>query len=321
MIPNPHCALWEKSWSFGWLDSLETVQQILVQISGGLGNQMFQYAAGRALALRLNAELKLDLSWFADMQGCTQRRYMLDAFKLPAAIADREECLRLIWAEESYWSRLKRFCLRRPRVHADSFVAEPHFAYWPGFESIASDACLAGYWQNEQYFKAVEERIRQDFTFPPLPAHCEEIAERLRQDPASVAVHVRRGDYCRDPHTNTVHGLCDQEYYRAALALLADHAGAQLSLFLFSDEPDWLRDNFDTQGIPATIADFPEHVDAPWHDMHLMTLCRYHIIANSSFSWWGAWLARRDSVFAPRRWFADPVKMADNPAPDRWMLL
>lgn len=298
-----------------------TTPLVITHLRGGLGNQMFQYAAGRALALRIGAEPRLDLSCYAleDEKG-SPRPYMLNVFpNIRMATATRQECERLIYTRRGLLDVL----LRRPRHHAASYVAEPHFDYWDGFERLAVPAYLFGYWQNELYFNTVADTIRRDFSFPPLASGAaEETAVRIRAACNAVAVHVRRGDYATNPVAHGFHGLCPPEYYYKAFGAVATHVEAEPETFVFSDDPAWVRKHFDTRGFPTTIIDFPEHADKPWHDMHLMSLCKHHIIANSSFSWWGAWLADSGVLtYAPRRWFAEESKAADNPAPDRWMLL
>jgi hypothetical protein len=286
---------------------------------------MFQYAAGRALALRLGVELKLDISWFSSIPAeDTPRLYMLgEAFSVSAAIADREECDKLRPRKAHSAMRFLRHLFKRARPHAGFFIVEPCYAYWAGFGNIVSPAYLNGYWQNECYFKAVEGTIRQDFSFLELlSGEGKAVARRIVAEPNAVSVHVRRGDYASNPKTYRNHGLCSQEYYRRALTTVASKSGGDLGLFFFSDDPSWVHEHFDCLGFPAHFVDFQEHVSAPWHDMHLMSLCKHHIIANSSFSWWGAWLAGKGGVTcAPRQWFAATEKKNDNSSPGDWILL
>jgi hypothetical protein len=295
---------------------------VICKLYGGLGNQMFQYAAGRALSLRHCVPLKLDLSWFSSIveEGATQRQYMLNkAFGVTNAVASPEECALLKWRKETLFEQLVRGMLRRPKSHAGTYISEPHYAYWPRFENSVVPAYLFGYWQNERYFIEAQDQIRRDFTFPPLPIETEGVASSIRQSSEPVAIHVRRGDYESNPHTNAIHGLCPSSYYRTALKTVAAATGKPLLLFIFSDDPEWVRNNFDTLGFPVTVVDFPAHRDEPWHDMHLMSLCKHHIIANSSFSWWGAWLAERGGIVcAPKHWFADENRKDDSPVPERW---
>ena len=294
-------------------------QAVITSLMGGLGNQMFQYAAGRTLALRLGVPLKLDFSWFSSIARRDARRaYMLNSFSnMREVAATKKEIKNLVYSPRRLHDRL----LFRSRRYAASYVTEPHYRYWEGFEQINSPVYLFGYWQNESYFRSAAYAIRRDFMFPPLPAGpSEEMAGRIQSSNNAVAVHIRRGDYVSNPKTNKFHGLCTPEYYSKALAKVLSLAGGEAELFLFSDDPAWVKEHFDTQGLAANVIFFPNHLASPWHDMHLMSLCTHHIIANSSFSWWGAWLSEKDGVVcAPERWFAAPGKQNDTPVPARWI--
>jgi len=295
---------------------------VIARLMGGLGNQMFQYAAGRALALRLGLTLKLDLSWFADMEGCTPREYMLHAFPIAAEEAGPEEIDSIAHCKQHILAKL----LRRPKRRGRHYITEPSYNYWPGFTYLAAPIYLDGYWQQEQYFADIADVIRRDFSFPSFD--CQEatdLAEEIASSPKAVCVHIRRGDYAANPATNQFHGLCSPAYYEKALQTLAAKLGSALKLFLFTDDPAWVRRNFDTQGYPATVVDFLEHQAKPWHDMHLMSLGAHHVLANSSFSWWGAWLAEGKNkgglTIAPERWFAVENRRNDTPVPARWITL
>jgi hypothetical protein len=295
---------------------------IVTRLTGGLGNQMFQYAAGRALALRLGVPLKLDISWFAEMSTDTPREYMLHAFPIAAAEARHEEIESVAYCKRPFLSKV----LRRPKQRSAYYIREPSFSYWPGFTALAAPAYLAGYWQQEQYFSDIADVIRRDFAFPPFNSpEAAELAAEIASSPDAVCVHIRRGDYVTSPVTSQYHGVCAPAYYEKALQMLAAKLGSALRLFLFTDEPVWVREHFDTRGYPATVIDFPEHQDKPWHDMHLMSLGAHHVIANSSFSWWGAWLAdgtdRGGITIAPERWFALEDKQHDTPVPSRWITI
>jgi len=278
---------------------------IVTELKGGLGNQMFQYAAGRALSLRLGRPLTLDLSWFDQHAEETSRRYALDAFPIEASrtsVAPSEATKPSATLLRRIAGRINSRWDRRRGVVVD----EPHWHYWDGFERIAGPAHLRGYWQSPRYFEAVAAAIRGDFSFPQLPSdQSRDLAARISQAACAVAVHVRRGDYVGDPHIAAIHGgCCSAAYYGRALEQLAGAYGP-LDLFVFSDEPNWVKTNFDTHGHQAVVVDIASHKEASYHDMHLMTLSRHHVIANSSFSWWGAWLGRvpEGSVIAPKTWF------------------
>ena len=290
---------------------------IIVRIMCGLGNQMFEYAAGRALALRLGAELKLDAAWFDNKREITPRKYALDIFPLQVSQATRRESEALRFIPRSFIDKI----LFRPARNAPSYLREPHFQYWPAVENIRASAYLDGHWQSERYFADHADVIRRDFTFPSLPEDSETsaLAENIRRTPNATAVHVRRGDYAVLPSELKFHGLCPPEYYRDALDAVSARAGNDIRLFIFSDEPDWVRRQFDCSGKKATVVDCPGHGAEPWRDMFLMSLCRHHVIANSSFSWWGAWLADTDGVVcAPSAWFADAAMDTRDLCPPSW---
>lgn len=281
---------------------------------------MFQYAAGRALSARFGLELKLDISWFDDMSGCTPRRFLLDIFPLSVKFATEQECRRLIWREESFIAKVFRKITKRPRLHAATYFSEPCVLGATALDASAG-AYLYGYWQLEEYFAAAADIVRKDFQFPALPSGASEALLRaIKSSPDSTAVHIRRGDYLSDAITNAEHGVCSQNYYSAAISLVASQSSSP-HLYLFSDEPEWTRAHFDTFGFPATVVDLHSS-DAGHHDMHLMSRCRHHIIANSSFSWWGAWLSANSGLIcAPKRWFATNRKENITPVPERWITL
>ena len=289
---------------------------IIVKIMGGLGNQMFQYAAGRALALRLNEELKLDYSWFTSVGSDTYRIPMLDIFPIEAKYANAEEVNRVIYKRQNIYQKMKG-----KKQYTSSYIAEPSYEYWSGFTALTSPAYLLGYWQNEKYFSSVSAIIRQDFLFPEFScSDAKSMAAKIEASPCPVCIHIRRGDYVENPVTNQYHGVCPLEYYEKAIQIIVDKNSVSPELFLFSDDPVWVRNNFKTLGCFFEIMDIMQHKNMPYHDMHLMSLCKHHIIANSSFSWWGAWLSGGDGiVIAPKRWFTEKNVRQYTPSVASWM--
>ena len=278
---------------------------------------MFQYALGKTLALRYGAELVLDIFWFSDMGESTPRHYMLDAFSVADRFATKDEIMRLSRTSNS----LVRKIFRKLSLASTQYIKEPHYAYWAGIENISPPVLLKGYWQNELYFNQKPDVIRKVFSFPDFPTHqAKVLAEQITACPNAVSVHLRRGDYVSNSKVNQHHGLCSPEYYATAMRFLRENIAGDLHLFIFSDEPDWAKAHFSTPGFPSQVVDFPEFQTTPWHDMHLMSLCKHHIIANSSFSWWGAWLSGDQGVIcAPKVWVASEGRANDSPVPDRWV--
>jgi hypothetical protein len=290
---------------------------VYTSLSGGLGNQMFQYAAGRALALRRNSRLRLDISAFASYD--LHRAFELQRiFACPAEIASASDVEQLLgWQSLPVFRRLMAHptfaSLRR-----DAFAVEPHFHYWPGINKVPQDCYLFGYWQSEKYFLDQAPTIRADFAFStPMSSKNKKIADTMAHGNA-VSLHVRRGDFANNPHTHAIHGLCTPDYYRAAIRYMAEQIENPL-FFIFSDDMNWVKDQLK----PDFPCQYVEHnIGAEsYNDLRLMSLCRHHIIANSSFSWWGAWLAANPSkiVIAPKQWFQNARHDTSDLIPDRWI--
>jgi hypothetical protein len=290
---------------------------IISKLCGGIGNQMFQYATGRALSVRLGSPLLLDLSWFEEMTGCTPRDYELGAYELRADTATPRDLASFAVKEGGL---LRRLTGRDNR--AGRRIEEPLFRYWPGFETLTGDVHLVGYWQSEKYFKEIRSTLQRDFSVArKSTGKNRELADRIGATSA-VSLHVRRGDYVDREETSRFHGTCSIEYYAKSIDYLASRV-ASPHLFVFSDDPGWARDNI-AASCPVTVVD---HNDASTshEDLRLMSLCRHHIIANSSFSWWGAWLCQNPDkiLIAPERWFANEEKngQTDDLIPEGWVRL
>lgn len=287
------------------------MKKITVKIYGGLGNQMFQYAAGRALSLRHRVLLYLDISWFNQKHEHTIiRTYQLGIFKnITSKVQNKSSLL-----YKDLNARIRKYWPFSRTVH------EPHFSYWPGFFEITPPVTLDGYWQCEKYFMGFQKEIRHDFTFPLLPEKARQVVTQIAETPESVSIHIRRGDYVNNPLTQAFHGNLQQDYYSNALQVIKNACG-KTRLFIFSDDPQWVRENFDCCGHDAIIVDLA-FLNAPYHDMHLMSLCKHHIVANSSFSWWGAWLGTQQGItIAPQAWFADTGTDTSDICPSTWIRL
>ncbi len=280
--------------------------RIITRLQGGLGNQLFQYAAARSLALRLGTRIEFDLS---ALNSDKKRRFELCAFRFPSTVRT-----------VSYMDGHRRITVIEWLDRID-VVREKHFEFDAEMEKISPRRSihLIGYWQTERYFKSAEPQIRSDLEFiqPPDGPNRDMLA-RI-QAVNAVSVHFRRGDYVNEKHTAAFNGVPSLQYYhRAVTEILATCADAKL--FVFSDDPQWVRQNFHPPA-PVTIVDI-NTPDQPTADLRLMAACRHHILANSSFSWWGAWLnpdpAKR--VFAPNRWFLPDYNTIDL-LPSGWRTL
>lgn len=285
---------------------------VIVRLMGGLGNQLFQYAAGRALAHRHGVALKLDLASFA---ASTLRRYALDAFNITAGIATAEEVARLY--PHTLAGRVRRRLELLLPTHRRRYYREPRGRRNTGPVRLGPDVYLHGYWQSEKQFESIAPLLRKELTLRDGQGFERQPLVQAVDGGDSVSLHVRRGDYVSAPRTAAVHGTCSLAYYRAALAAIETRL-PRPRLFVFSDEPGWARAELDL-GHPTTHVSGGGLSDA--EELLLMSRCRHHVIANSSFSWWGAWLdARPDAiVVAPRRWFADPSRPTRDLLPPAWL--
>lgn len=291
---------------------------VISQILGGLGNQMFQYAAGRALSLATQQPFLLDLRGFetyALHQGFEIERVFAAPVK-PANAADMRAILG--WRAGKLTHKvLKR--IKSPLLRGPLLAIEPHFNYWSGLRAGGAPRYMMGYWQSEKYFKDFEQTIRADFSFKtPLTGQNLETAVRM-QGCQSVSLHVRRGDYVTHAQTAKILNVCSLTYYRNAITHIAERL-SKCRFFVFSDDLQWVRDNLEIP-FPADYIDVNRGMRS-YIDMQLMSLCRHHIIANSSFSWWGAWL-NPDSdkmVIAPSKWFRNGLDDSDL-IPPQWIRL
>jgi hypothetical protein len=288
---------------------------IISRISCGLGNQMFQYAVGRAISIERGTSLKLDISNFANYnphQGFELERI----FNYKAEIAGEADVRDILgW---QYSSFIRQILSRRSMAafRRKGFIIAPHFHYWPEIYNAPRDCYLVGWWQSEKYFQKRASVIRADFTFKPsLTNRNAEIAEKIARVNA-VSLHVRRGDYVSNPEF----GLCPPTYYDAAIKYIAERVETPC-FFIFSDDIDWVRANLKINHKCCHVDH--NHGSESYNDMRLMSLCRHHIIANSSFSWWGAWLnpSTKKIVIAPKRWFKAIPENTDDVFAKGWVTL
>lgn len=276
---------------------------IIVRIMGGLGNQMFQYAAGRRLAAIHGTTLKLDLSDFKNYQ---LHDYGLSAFKIKEVLATPEEIQILKEPDSGSFKKKLKKLLRRPSKMGITHIQEKQYHFNPEILRLPDPVYLDGYWQSEKYFSEMAEVIKDEFTVKsPQTGRNRELAQQIASC-ESVSLHVRRGDYVTDKKTNTIHGTCDLDYYAQCIA----HLGQRVPhpcFFIFSDDPDWAEKNIRLT-FPATCIGH-NGPQKNYEDLRLMSQCRHHIIANSSFSWWGAWLGQQQGTlsYAPKRWFNSPA--------------
>ena len=281
---------------------------IITRLFGGAGNQLFQYATGRALADRLCVPLALDRRYVGDAM---ERGDCFEHFQ--NARFEEAPCLPPSKMDGAVRYGLWRLLGRSPSLHR-----ERGLGFDPTFFDLPDDSYLHGYWQSEKYFGPDPARLRADLTMTtPLDVANAAVADRIGKTAMPVSVHVRRGDYM----SSGAYAACTADYYRIAVARLQGRSDTPLTAFVFSNDPAWAADNLDL-GIERVVVDVnDEH--AGHFDMHLMSLCTHHVIANSTFSWWGAWLNPDPdkTVIAPKNWFADPRLANPDLIPESWITL
>jgi len=290
---------------------------VIVRLTGGLGNQMFQYAAGRALADRLGAELLLDTRAFAHTlarNAYTRRAYALAPFKLRSRLATAADLKNWpLWVVE-IGMRLR---LVRPLFHRWHF--ESGIAYDPSILTLREPVCLVGYWQSERYFIDTADSIRADFTLRQALAGANAGLLDLARAGHSVGLHVRRGDFVSLSDAAQLHGLCSVDYYRRAIALVRERCPG-CRFLVFSDDGEWARAELPLDPSAVFVTG---NEQCPEQDLALMSACKHHIIANSSFSWWAGWLgySPEQIVIAPAPWYASAKLDARDLAVSRWQYI
>jgi hypothetical protein len=288
---------------------------IISKITSGLGNQLFQYALGRHLALQADTSLWFDLRYFHQEYATdTVRKFKLDRFNIDYKLLDTSA-----WQWAAKATRLLPGRSLRPLIET-RYEADFHFD--PAVVRPAAPlTILWGFWQSERYFSESAAQIRQELTFNrPLGKSFLDFQQKIKAANVPISVHVRRGDYVTHPEFSQSFGFVGLEYYQKALSHLQSRF-PDATLFFFSDDPDWVRANIKTDQPHVFVQN--NGPDADVDDLQLMSLCRHHVIANSSFSWWGAWLDPHPDnvVIAPQRWFANKPWDTKDLIPSSWLRL
>jgi hypothetical protein len=303
---------------------------IIVKLLGGLGNQMFQYAAGLALASARRTVLKLDVSWFRELgEHEGHNRYSLGCFNICEQFATSEEIDRI---KGSPLTRIESFSARLARTlhlyrYANSlslpgapFVQKEPADFDPVLLEQPDNTYLDGMWQSPRYFESIKGLLQMHFSFRyPVTPTVDRVIHRIRDSP-SAALHFRRGDYVRNPEFNRINGVVRLQYYYEAIQRILAR-DPRTKFYIFSDDIESVRSEF----APTAPHEFVD-VTEPWHawdKIRMMSACDHIAIANSTFSWWAAWLnhSPKRLVIAPDPWFAQPPGGRCDIIPDAWLKL
>jgi len=292
---------------------------VITKLKGGLGNQMFQYAFGRAIACIHGVPLKLDLTWFRNTGNDTPRKYELNHFNVMEMFASNEE-IKEVLKERKFINKVSRVGKSLVPFSWRSYVSETNPKFDENKLNLRSNVYLEGVWWNERYFKSIETLIKKEFQLKDRSDETNmSIAEKI-SSVNSIGIHVRRGDYVSNQKANEYHGLCSLDYYLKAIAEI-ERKVMEPHFFLFSDDPQWLKDNLKIKSSASHV--IHNSPNRGYEDLKLMSLCKHNIIANSSFSWWAAWLnANPDKIiYAPSKWSNNGALKSKDCLPEHWITI
>lgn len=279
---------------------------------GGLGNQMFQYSTAKALALVSKQKLILDVNM---LNQDSLRSYDLGIFDNITEEIASETLRNQLFPKRNLLSRKR---VKQATIH---HYKEQHFNFDQRFLQLSGDNYLEGYFQSEQYFLHEEQKIRHSFNFPALRHHSTINDLKKINSTLSVSVHFRRGDYIQNPKVTNYHGICSDIYYLQSMRCI-QKAHPKAHFFIFSDDIEWVKQqSFLKEFDHSLIENLTEKKD--WEDMLLMSQCKHNITANSSFSWWGAWLNsyQDKKIISPKNWFNDKAVNTSTLIPTTWVQL
>jgi len=296
---------------------------IILSLFGGLGNQMFQYACGKAIAMKLGVELKLDVSLVVDRtprENFTYRDYELAVFNINDEIATEDEVrvyIPNLWNSTELQRQLYR--VKRFLTQKSFFREKLKFRFNEDIDSVSDNSYIYGYFQTERYFEDIRIELLERFSLRNQLDEVNALIVKQMQLENSVSIHVRRGDY-----TNSAFTLLGvEDYYRKAIDFIIENVENPV-FYVFTNDQEWVEDNFKALEINKSIVTVNSGSQS-YKDMILMSNCKHNICANSSFSWWGAWLNTNSDniVITPQNWFksTEYVESTYDLIPTRWMSL
>jgi hypothetical protein len=288
------------------------MKKFIVEITGGLGNQMFQYAFGKALAIANKCPLKLDLTLYETYED---HEYSLKPFCIEAEIASQREIKTFRFLNGTVIDKIKRriFGMQPP------VLKERDLLFDAIYKSARPSSYLIGFWQCEKYFESIAPLIREHFKIKIPPSEANQIFLNKIKSVDAVSLHIRRGNYVSVDSNFKRHGTCSLEYYQEAMKIIEKYT-TNAVYFVFSNDIPWAKEHLSITAPHYFVDINSEKTD--YEDLRLMSSCKYHIIANSTFSWWAAWLCNREGkkVVAPKQWFLDQElnKQSLTIVPESW---
>lgn len=278
--------------------------RIYLRFMGGLGNQMFQFALLESLRSK-GREVYPNLQWYEQNQNASLELALTKVFKNVELPVPNEKEMKKSRKIQRIHKGINLIC--RKEVF---YVGEREDAVFEPDIFDRTKGTWDGYWQSEKYFLPIEEKIRKEFSFTIDNPSLQKMIDHMEQTPDTVSVHLRRGDY--KGVEDMYGGICTPEYYKRAIEYMKEKLGNP-TFYIFSNDMPWVKENFKGENFVYITEDLFDGYEN-WYDMCLMSHCKNNIIANSSFSWWGAWLNQHEEkiVVAPKKW------VNTSPTPDKW---
>ena len=291
---------------------------IIVRIVGGIGNQMFQYALGRVLSLKNITELKFDFSLQInrhDVNG-SEIESIFDIFRINKNIASSDEIKKFTFpfSRNRLFNKINMIFKKEHNV-----VFREGVFFYPEILNLKGDYFLNGYWQSYKYFQGYEEIIKKDFEFKKDIIYRKELKEKILSTEA-VSIHVRKGDYLNKANKKLFYDL-QKDYYAKCIDIILSKV-SDPTFFVFTNDAEWCEENLNF--IEKKILIIETKNRNSWEDMQLMTLCKHNITANSTFSWWGAYLNKNKEkiIIGPEHWFNDSnLYNIHDIIPNEWILV
>jgi hypothetical protein len=293
---------------------------IIVRLSGGMGNQMFQYALGRVLSIKHNVPLKLDTTFLFNQtaiplvrKNFVPRPYALDVFTIEADSAKPNE---IPWYGKPFFSGILMQAIDA-LLRKLAFLPgwEKSFTYSPRVLEYGPNTYLAGFWQSEKYFAALRPVLQKDFELSvPIGSATKKLLEDIVST-VSVCVHIRRSDIA----ASSFHDSVSLNYYTNAVAHINKNRPIE-KLYVFSDDIGWCKEHVRFSTPTVYVENDSAGTKNEGH-FALMRACKHFVIANSTFSWWAAWLAENPDkiVVAPKKWFGRASIDDRDLVPEDWI--
>lgn len=295
---------------------------IIVKLYGGIGNQMFQYAFARHLTIKHKTTLKFDISLLNNntlLENQTPRNVELNNFNIDVQIATVTDITKYKLTKATKIWHLIKLCFYNNAKNL--YVKEPHFHFYSKALKCSKNSYLDGYWQSEKYFSDSRAQLLTDFTTQnPLSQKSIELLKQINNS-NSISIHVRRGDYISIQSNQNYYHTCTADYYQNAINLVCEKL-ENPTLFIFSNNEEiWFKQNVVTKYNCVFVSHNLKNDS--FQDLILMSKCKHNIIANSSFSWWGAWLNTNSNkiVVAPKKWFKVKNKQTKDLICDKWIVI